>query len=183
VIHSEAGIDPKQSFEELVVHLIVEPNNMNNLALLPTIILLLACTQVEKSDTEVESIRTQLIEIAKMSALDRPTTEMVEEYMQYFAAEPTLLPANGAAIYGRDSIARFYNNAFDGITIISNKYEKPVIVVHGSTATRRYSGTAVFQLAGSSSPATAKNRYVDVLVKEGGEWKMLWHSWVPVTWE
>jgi len=156
---------------------------MKNLALLPTIILLLACTQVENSDNEVESIRTQLTEIAEMSALDRPTTEMTEEYLQYFAAEPTLLPANDAAIFGRDAIARFYNNAFDGITIISNKYEEPVIVVNGSTATRRYLGTAVFELAGEEEPVTAKNRYIDVLVKEGGEWKMLWHSWVPVTWE
>ena len=156
---------------------------MKNLVLLPTIILLLACTQVENSDTEIESIRTQLIEISEMSALDRPTTEMTEEYMQYFAAEPTLLPANGAAIYGREAIAHFYNNAFSDITIISNEYAESVIVVNGSTATRRYLGTAVFELAGEEEPLTAKNRYIDVLVKEGGEWKMLWHSWVPVTWE
>jgi len=156
---------------------------LKNLALLPTIFLLLACTKVENSDAEVELIRKQLTEIAEMSALDRPTTETTEEYMQYFAAEPTLLPANSAAIYGREAIARYYNNAFDDITIISNRYEEPVVVVNGSTATRRYLGTAVFELAGEEEPLTAKNRYIDVLVKEGDEWKMLWHSWVPVTWE
>jgi ketosteroid isomerase-like protein len=156
---------------------------MKNIALLPTIILLLACTQVANSDSEVESIRRQLIEIAEMSALDRPTTEMIEEYMRYFAAEPTLLPANGAAIYGREAIADFYNNVFNDITIISNKYEEPVILVNGLTATRRYLGTAKFEIVGKKGTVTAKNRYIDVLVKEGGEWKMLWHSWVSVTWE
>lgn len=156
---------------------------MKNLALAPTIILLLACTQAENSASEVESIRTQLLEIAEMSARDRPTAEMTEEYMRYFAEEPTLLPANGDAIVGREAIVRFYNNAFDGIKIVSNKYEEPVILVQGSIATRRYLGTAVFNLAAQEEPVTARNRYIDVLVKENGEWKMLWHSWVPVSWE
>ena len=156
---------------------------MRSLALLPTTILLFACTQFENSETEAESIRAQLIEIARMSALDRPTTEMTAEYLHYFSAEPTLLPAGGAAIHGRDAIARFYDSAFDGITIISNDYEQPVVIVNGSTAVRRYLGTAVFELQGDEEPEIARNRYIDVLVKEDGEWKMQWHSWVPVTWE
>ena len=145
--------------------------------------LLLVGTQAAASDAEVESIRTQLLEIADMSVVVRPTTEMTEEYMYYFAEEPTLLPANGKAIRGRGAITDFYNNAFDGIKILSNKYEEPVIVVNGPMATRRYLGTAVFRLADDEEPVTAKNRYLDVLIKESGEWKMLWHSWVPVSWE
>jgi ketosteroid isomerase-like protein len=156
---------------------------MKNSALLAMSILLLACTQGVDSETEVESIHAQLLAIAEMSALERPTAEMTDEYMHYFADEPTLLPANGEAIYGRDAIAGFYNDAFDGIRILSNKYEEPVIVVDGNLATRRYLGTAVFALADDEEPVTAKNRYLDVLVKENGEWKMLWHSWVPVSWE
>lgn len=156
---------------------------MKNIALLSTFALLLACTQAEKSDIAVESIRGQLMEIAEMSALNRPTAEMTEEYMRYFAAEPTLLPANGAAIFGREAVAGFYNNAFNDIKIVSNKYEDVVIVVNGSIATRRYLGTAVFEISGEEELVIAKNRYVDILIKEGGEWKMLWHSWVPVTWE
>lgn len=156
---------------------------MKNLVLVFASFLLLVGTQVAASDAEVESIRTQLLEIAAMSAADLPTTKMTEKYMHSFAEEPTLLPANGAAIRGRDAIAEFYNTAFDGIKILSNKYEEPVIVVNGSMATRRYLGTAVFRLADDNEPVTAKNRYLDVLVKESGEWKMLWHSWVPVSWE
>jgi hypothetical protein len=136
---------------------------MKNFALLTIIVLCISCSQPKDSDNEIESIRAQLLEIAEMSALDRPTAEMTSEYMTYFSKEPTLL--------------------LDGIKILSNQYENPVIVVSDDMATRRYIGTAVFIIAGEEVRVTAKNRYVDILVKENGEWKMLWHSFVPVSWE
>jgi ketosteroid isomerase-like protein len=153
---------------------------MKYLALLSICILLFACTEVGDTDTEIELIRAQLVEIAEMSALDRATAEMTNEYLQYFAAEPTLQPADGDPIHGRDAIARFYNDAFENIKILSNTYKEPVIAINGATAIRRYTGIAVFVVAGQSEQVTAKNRYTDVLIKEGGEWKMLLHSWVPV---
>jgi ketosteroid isomerase-like protein len=156
---------------------------MKNFALLTIIVLCISCSQPKDSDNEIESIRAQLLEIAEMSALDRPTAEMTSEYMTYFSKEPTLLPANGEAVHGQEGIAAFYNDVFDGIKILSNQYENPVIVVSDDMATRRYIGTAVFIIAGEEVRVTAKNRYVDILVKENGEWKMLWHSFVPVSWE
>lgn len=66
--------------------------------------------------------------------------------------------------------------------ILSNRYDNPVIVVNGPMATRRYLGTAEFTVTGQEEILTAKNRYIDVLVKENGQWKTLWHSWIPVTW-
>jgi ketosteroid isomerase-like protein len=156
---------------------------MKNVALLPTIILLLACTQVENAVSDVKSIRAQLMEIAEMSARDQPTAAMTDAYMKYFAAEPALLPANGKTIYGRAAIAHFYNDAFAGIKILSNRYEDPVIVVNGSFAARRYLGTAVSNISGQQNSVTARNRYIDVLVKEDDEWKVLWHLWVPISWD
>ena len=71
-----------------------------------------ACSQPKNSDIEDEiaSIRAQLLEIAEMSSVDRPTAELTNEYMTYFSKEPTLLPANREAINGRDAIAAFYND-------------------------------------------------------------------------
>jgi ketosteroid isomerase-like protein len=156
---------------------------MKNLLLLSTCVMFLACTKAVDTDVESELIRAQLKEIAEMSALDRPTAEMTNEYLRYFAAEPTLQPADGDAIHGRDAIARFYNNAFENIKILSNNYEEPVITVNGATAVRRYTGIAVFAVADQGEQVTAKNQYTDVLIKEGDEWKMLLHSWVPVALE
>ena len=153
---------------------------MKHLVLLSICIVLFACTEVGDTDTEIELIRAQLVEIAEMSALDRATAEMTNEYLRYFAAEPTLQPADGDPIHGRDAIARFYNDAFENIKILSNTYKEPVIAINGATAIRRYTGIAVFDVAGQSEQVTAKNRYTDVLIKEGGEWRMLLHSWVPV---
>jgi len=153
---------------------------MKYLALVSICILMFACTDVGDTDTEIELIRAQLVEIAEMSALDRATAEMTNEYLRYFAAEPTLQPADGDSIHGRDAIARFYNDAFENIKILSNTYKEPVITINGATAIRRYTGIAVFAVAGQSEQVTATNRYTDVLIKESGEWRMLLHSWVPV---
>ena len=86
---------------------------MKNLALLFICIVMIACTKASDPNSEIQTIRTQLEEIAAMSALDRPTSEMTDEYLRYFATEPTLQPADGDSIHGRDAIARFYNEAFD----------------------------------------------------------------------
>lgn len=133
--------------------------------------------------TETEAIKAQLVEIAEMTLVARPTEEMTDLYLEYFAKEPTLLPAESDTLRGRAAIADFYNRAFQGIEILSNDYRDPVVVVDGDMAVRRYIGTAVFMIAGEPDPVTATNRYVDVLVKENGRWKILWHSWVPVSWE
>jgi ketosteroid isomerase-like protein len=153
---------------------------MKNLMLLFICIVLFACTKASDPDTEIQIIRTQLEEIAAMSALDRPTSELTNEYLRYFATEPTLQPADGDSIHGRDAIARFYNDAFENIKILSNTYKEPVIAINGETAIRRYTGIAVFAVAGQSEQVTATNRYTDVLIKESGDWKMQLHSWVPV---
>jgi len=153
---------------------------MKNLALLSICIVLFACTKASDPDTEIQTIRMQLEEIAAMSDLDRPTSEMTNEYLRYFATDPTLQPAGGDSIHGRDAIARFYNDAFENIKILSNTYKEPLIAINGATAIRRYTGIAVFAVAGQSEQVTAKNRYTDVLIKEGDEWRMLLHSWVPV---
>jgi len=135
------------------------------------------------SSSESEAIMAQLIEIAEVSQSGLPMGEMTDRYLSYFAANPTLLPAGQAALTGREAIQDFYNGAFRDIVIESNIYRDPVVVVNGDMATRRYIGTAVLITADQPDPVSATNRYLDVLIKEGGEWKMLWHSWVPVDWE
>ena len=135
------------------------------------------------SSSESEAIMAQLIEIAEVSQSGLPMGEMTDRYLSYFAANPTLLPAGQAALTGREAIQNFYNGAFRDIVIESNIYRDPIIVVNGDMATRRYIGTAVLKIADQPDPVSATNRYLDVLIKEDGEWKMLWHSWVPVDWE
>ena len=93
---------------------------MKNYSLIAIMVLCISCSQPKDSDNEIESIRAQLLEIAEVSALDRSTAEMTDEYMTYFSEEPTLLPANGVAIYGREAIAGFYSDVFDGIKILRN---------------------------------------------------------------
>jgi ketosteroid isomerase-like protein len=135
------------------------------------------------AESDIDAIKAQLVEIAEMTQVARPTAEMTELYMEYFAKEATLLPAESEALRGRAEIAAFYNRAFQGIEILSNNYRDPVVIVNGDMAVRRYIGTAVFMIADTPEPVTATNRYLDVLVKKNGRWKILWHSWVPMSWE
>ncbi len=151
--------------------------------LLPLLAALCLGTSAFASEDEVEIIRAQLHEIAWMSAEDRPVSEMADEYMTYFAADPTLLPPNSEPLAGREAIEEFYNSVFGGVRLISNQYFDEEIVVSGDMASRRYIGMAHLSFPGDASEVVSINRYVDVMVREDGEWKMLWHSWVPVTWE
>ena len=154
--------------------------------LLPMIAAVCLATSANASEREIEVIRAQLHEIAWMSAEDRPIPEMTAEYMNYFAAEPTLLPPNQEAVVGREAIEDFYNRAFGGIRLISNQYFDEEIVVNGDMASRHYVGIAHLSFPGDPDDMTeimSINRYMDVLVKEDGEWRMVWHSWVPVTWD
>ena len=142
------------------------------------LVLCVACARPETTDPEVDVIRSQLLEIAAMSARDQSTAAMTSEYMKYFAAEPILVPDGHPAIQGREQVAGFYITVFESVRILSNTYEDPEIIVNGSRASRHYLGTAVFAIEGQQDPVTARNRYIDVLVRENGEWKMLMHSWV-----
>ena len=152
--------------------------------LLPLLTALCLGTSVFASDSEIEIIRAQLHEIAWMSAEDRPVSEMAEEYISYFSAEPTLLPPNSEAIVGRDAIEEFYKGAFGGVRLISNQYFDEEIIVNGGMASRHYMGMAHLSFPGADmTEIVSINRYVDVLVKEDGAWRMVWHSWVPVTWD
>lgn len=153
------------------------------IAFLAAAVLFVACGRVDEPDTDAEDIRGQLVEIAELFTPERPAAEITAGYVSYFAEDATLLPANGEAVQGLNAIAEFYGNVFGGVSIVSNRYDDPVVVVDTALASRHYVGTAVFHVSGQESPITARNRYIDVLIKENGQWKMLWHSWVPVTWE
>jgi len=67
------------------------------------------------AESDIDAIKTQLIEIAEMTQVARPTEEMTELYMEYFVKEATLLPAESDALRGRAEIEAFYNLAFQGI--------------------------------------------------------------------
>jgi ketosteroid isomerase-like protein len=135
------------------------------------------------SSSDSEAITTQLIEIYNIPYSGLSTDEMADNHLRFFAKDPTILPPNQSAIVGYQPIADLYYGAYQEIEFVSNTYRDLEIVVHGDMATRRFIGTGVFRIAGQPDPVTSKNRYLDVLVREDDEWKILLHSWVPVSGE
>ena len=149
------------------------------------ILLTSACTGYDEESSQVldtQLLKEQLVEIAEMTASGLPTEDMTDRYVSYFADSPTLLPAGQDALLGRDAIRDFYNSAFSGIEILSNEYYEVVVVVDEELAVRRYLGTAMFRVPKDSEPISVTNRYIDVLSKLDGNWKIVWHSWTPATW-
>jgi ketosteroid isomerase-like protein len=134
-------------------------------------------------DFEADQIRFQLTEIAMMTGSASSPDELIRRYMKYFSETPTLLPPDQGAIHGRAAITEFYRQGFHGMKIISNRYTDPVVVVEGGMAVRRYFGTGVVSIDDDPEHISFANRYVDILRKENGEWKMHWHSWVPIQWD
>lgn len=136
-----------------------------------------------ESISGTESISAQLTEIYDISQAGLSADEMADNHLRFFAETPTLLPASQAAIVGYEAVADFYYGAYQEIEFVSNTYRDLAIAVHGDTATRRYIGTGVFRIANQPNSVAATIRYLDVLIKEDDEWKILLHSWVPVSWE
>jgi hypothetical protein len=155
------------------------------------VLILTACLAIQGCANDIRSplsleselIAAQLIEIYNIPYSGLSTDEMADNHLRFFAEIPTILPANQAAIIGREPVADFYYGAYQGIEFVSNTYRDLVIVIHGDMATRRFIGTGIFRIAGQPDSVAANNRYLDVLVKEDDEWKILLHSWVPVSWE
>ena len=127
-------------------------------------------------------LNEHLVEIADMTVSGLPIEEMTKRYLSFFSDSPTLLPPGQSAVLGRDAIGDFYNTAFDGFEILGNHYHEVVVEVIGRSAVRRYLGTATFRASEDSEPISVTNRYIDVLEKFDGSWKIVWHSWTPAVW-
>ena len=137
----------------------------------------------ESSTTaDTQLLKEQLVDIAEMTVSGLPTEEMTEHYLSYFSDSPVALSPDQSAMLGRRAIGDFYNTAFNGIEILSNEYREIVVKVNGESAVRRYLGTATFRVAEASEPISVTNRYIDVLEKIDGSWRIVWHSWTPAVW-
>jgi ketosteroid isomerase-like protein len=144
-----------------------------------------ACGGDEAESTRIPDtlvLKQQLVEIAEMTVSGLPNREMTDRYLSYFSDSPTLLPPGQEVVLGRDTIAEFYNAAFDGIEILDNKYHGIIVEVTDRSAVRRYLGTATLLVSKDSDPISVTNRYIDVLEKFDGDWKIVWHSWTPAVW-
>lgn len=144
-----------------------------------------ACGGDEVESTQAPDtvlLKQQLVEIAEMTLSGLATEEITKRYLAYFSDSPTLLPPGQGAVLGREAIGEFYNAGFAGIEILENKYHAVVVEVTDRSAVRRYFGTAKFRTSEDSEPISVTNRYVDVLEKSDGSWKIVWHSWTPAVW-
>ncbi len=144
-----------------------------------------ACDGDELESTQAPDtvlLKKQLVEIAEMTVSGLPTEVMTKRYLSYFSDSPTILPPGQSAVLGREEIGEFYNAGFDGIEILGNEYHAVVVEVTERSAVRRYLGTAKFRTSKDSEPISVTNRYVDVLEKSDGGWKIVWHMWTPAVW-
>jgi ketosteroid isomerase-like protein len=129
---------------------------------------------------DIEDLEAQLHEIAALTVSGLPVAESMTKYVDYFSEDSVLLPAGGDPIEGKAAILEFYVTGFEGVEILTNEYSEIVSIVDGDFAVRRYIGTASARSAPASDPSYHTNRYVDVLRNDDGEWKIVWHSFVPV---
>ncbi len=129
---------------------------------------------------DIEDLEAQLHEIAALTVSGLPADESMERYVGYFSEDAVLLPAGRDPIEGKVAILEFYVTGFEGAELLTNEYSEIVTIVDGDFAVRRYKGIAAARFAPASDPAYYTNRYLDVLRKDNGEWKIVWHSFVPV---
>ncbi|HSG98158.1 MAG TPA: DUF4440 domain-containing protein [Woeseiaceae bacterium] len=129
---------------------------------------------------DIEDLEAQLHEISAMIVSGLPANESMERYVGYFSEDAVLLPAGRDPIEGKAAILEFYVTGFKGVELLTNEYSEIVSIVERDFAVRRYKGTASARFAPASDPSYHTNRYLDVLRKTDGEWKIVWHAFVPV---
>jgi len=145
------------------------------------VLLFVGCSKSSSPSEEQdrEMIAGQLHEIEAMVNEGHAAEKSSSLYLNYFAVDPNVLPYGSQLLSGKAEVLDFYTKVFSIGTVVSNSYTEPTIEVAGEFAIRTYEGTAQIQLSESNDLISFTNVYTDVLVSENGEWKILWHSWVP----
>ena len=145
------------------------------------LLLIVGCSDVSSPDENQirAALAGQLRSIEEMTNQGHPPEKVSALYLEYFAADPIVLPYGGRTLVGVEEISDFYAKAFSMGTLISNSYEEPILGISDQYVVRTYEGTAEFQPSGDEEIFTYTNVYTDVLIYEDGDWKIQWHSWVP----
>ena len=145
------------------------------------ILMLVGCADSSVPDeTHVrEALVSQLQSIEEMTNQGYPPEKSNALYLDYFSANPIVLPYGGEILVGTEEVSEFYTDVFSMGTLISNAYGEPTIGISEGYVVRIYEGTAEFLPSGGDEVFTYTNVYTDILVYEDGEWKIQWHSWVP----
>ena len=125
------------------------------------------------------AVAGQLQDIEAMTNQGHAPEEMTALYLEYFSADPIVLPYGGETLDGTDEIADFYSRVFSIGTLINNAYAEPMIGISEGYVVRIYQGTAEIQPPDTEETVSYTNVYTDVLVYQDGDWKIQWHSWVP----
>ena len=143
--------------------------------------LLVGCTGgTQQSEEQIRmALAEQLQNIEEMTNQGHPPEHANKLYLEYFSANPSVLPHGGELLTGKEEIAAFYTEVFSAGKLISNAYKEPVIGISDHYAVRVYEGTAEIQPSNRRRAISYTNIYTDVMVREEGQWKIQWHSWVP----
>ena len=150
------------------------------------LILSLSCIAGCATETapDDEQIRAALIDqlhaIEAMTNQGYPPEKANALYLEYFSAQPMVLPFGGELLVGKEAIGEFYDRVFSMGKVISNAYTEPTIGIADGYVVRVYQGTAEFQPTGSDEVSSFTNLYTDVMVYEESGWKIQWHSWVTI---
>ena len=144
--------------------------------------LLLACQQVSDSRAEADfaEIKSQLDDIEEnFLNTEVSIAAQIKKYLEFFVADPVLLPPGEDAVQGYDAALAYYTEGFEGGTVLDVDFQTPDILLDGDMAVRRYIGSS--EIMFDSGPYSSYNRYIDILQRQpDGEWLTVWHTWTPM---
>lgn len=122
-------------------------------------------------------LAAQLSDIEALFVPGQSFESVLDGYLGFFAEGSVLLPPDGPEVSGLAAIERFYADGFAGLAPVSLEYTEPDVLVSGDLAARRYDGTAVAVVSSTSDTLRFSTRYLDVVRRAEGEWRIVWHSW------
>lgn len=147
----------------------------SQLGLMLVLIIITACGQgYKKSAIDVEAEREAVMEAFKGLIVVSETGD-VEGYMNHLSEEAVMMYSGQPAVVGTAKIRSFITDFFKNYKFQFNPWQSDEIQVLGDWSFHRYSGIATITPKGGGESVKLDRKYIDILRKEAGSWKVTHH--------
>lgn len=149
---------------------------MTGLLILATLVALIptdaSSPSVQESavDDDRQAVRSVLEDIVAASEVGD-----ADAYVKFVAEDAVMMYSGMPAVIGREAVHNFVSDFFRDYRFKFDPWRSEEIKVTGDWAFHRYSGIAIVTPVGGGEPVRLDRKYVDILKKEDGVWKISHH--------
>lgn len=145
------------------------------LSTLLVLTLLTGCDRREATNDLGQEADRQAVMAAYDGILAAAESGDPQGYVGWLTDDAVMMYSGQPAVVGREAIRSFIDDFFANNTFQFDPWQSEEIQVDGSLAFHRYSGVATIAPKNGGEAIELDRKYIDILRKEGGSWKISHH--------